>query len=413
MIFVLLATLAALAQQTPIPVTLGVATIEAGGACPDVPVGVAPGVVRTNLGVMLLADDGTYVYGCPSRWGGDDDAQVAARPDRSEILVLGDAGLFRSTDGGCSFQSLALPEGTVGRQLLWWRDGFYLLTNAEVGDGGALMQVGERDFVPLATWTDFTPDGAAPGGADKIWLSGARPQPQVRRLTVVGGVGGDEPLPDLPSDYAGVVAIEPRAADEDEAWFAVRRTTSQWTWHAATYDVDGVQSQVFSEVEPRARSIAGPIKVGNRWAAVIDGELNLAPELENAWTPTGTQVSWTCLQQLGDHVFACDIHDVVEVHGIGKAGKPNTTPIFSWLQVGPPSPTCSDAACDADWQRAGDAAGLLDAEAPAVCPDGRTQADLDFKECTCAQGDAGGLGAVALLALAGLRRRHSPRPRSR
>jgi hypothetical protein len=402
----LLVTLAAIADDAPIAVVLGAVSVDGATACPDVPAGASPGVVRTSVGAMFLAEDGTYVYGCPSRWGGDQDAQVVATPDRSSIVVLGNGQIFESTDGGCSFGPLALPDGLVGLQLVRWRDHDYVLaTNAE-GVGGAVLSLTETGFQTLFVFEEFTPDGMTPSGADKLWVSGAKPEPHVRLLHVTGGLTGNEDLPGLPVDFMGVVAIVPEVADEDEAWFKVSRTTSEWTWHAVTYTTDGTVQQVFAEVlVPQARHVTGPVKIGERWVAVIDGEVQIAPQLENAWTSTGNTQTWTCLQTLGTQVYACEVDQLVLVEGIGRdASAPKTTPVFSFLQVGPPTVGCSDAACDADWAAASASAGTTDQEVAAVCPDGRTQADLDTTECTCAQGSRGA-GVSVLAALLGLARR--------
>ena len=165
-----------------------------------------------------------------------------------------------------------MDEGQEAKQVLFWRQSFWLLTTGVAG-GGELVRLGDIGPLSLASWDTFTPDGMTPEGADFLWVAGARPQPDVRRLSVTGGLGGDETIEDLPLLSSDVEEVLPMVAQNGEAWLKLRRENAQWMWHAW---VEGAEI-VVSENPEQHRSILGPVLDDGAWYAIFDQKLEAEP----------------------------------------------------------------------------------------------------------------------------------------
>lgn len=388
------------AHAGAIPATrevLGLASVD---ACPTVPDATVPLLVRTSVGLMASRGDGTYAFGCPDLWGGG-DPKVATNVDATEIWYAANGKLLSSTNGGCTLDTVALPEGQGAVDVIYWRDAFWALTVATDGSSaGALLKWDGKAFLALVTWDDFRPTAmlAAPGNI--LWVTSVDPRARVRRLDFTGGISGDSPLGDLPDAIENLVRFEPTAADDDEAWFTLELAGKQWTWHAETVVGDNGPIVIWTQMPERKRLVLGPVKVGDSWLASIDNVLNKSDELTGVWTPTSIQLPWTCLGQQGDTVLACTVDNILQVDSYEDDGTPNTTPVFSFAQVAEPDAACSNATCDRAFTDFLTDADLLARPDVAVCPDGTTAADLAPGGCDCDSTSSSGapwLGATGLL----------------
>jgi hypothetical protein len=395
----------ALAQSSPRPTALEVLTVLSDTPCPTAPASHAPGVVRTNIGVMRRLEDGTYAYGCPARWGDDPEAQVAVSADGVTWMIAASGQAWLSIDAGCGARQLPLPEGFVATDVMSWRNALWVLAEAPTQGAGRLLRWDGQTFLDVAIWPDFVPDGMTPEGADKLWLAGAGPTPQVRRLLFTGGLAGDAPLPGLPEDVRDLERLVPVAAQDGEVWLRVERYSERWLWSAKGVD-DAVS---FNDDGHRWRTVIGPVQLDGRWWMIADQLLHRADPGSPIWTETDVSPGWTCLHRVGERVFACTVPAMFGVLGIGPRGTTNAVEVFTLDMVGPPAPTCGQpAACEEDWQELGGVAEITEAEEPAICPDGTTASDLDTSACGCAQGRASWM--VAGLVLLWGRRRDHGRP---
>lgn len=365
--------------QVP-PSALEVVSLDASSACPDVPETHVPGVVRTSAGLALHAGDGTYTFGCPSRLGGAPPDDVAASPDGSQLMVLVDGVAWFSDSGGCASEPLAVAEGTVVSDVLHWRDAFWVLALDPATASTSLLRIDGGATTELTRW-GFLADGMAASGADTLWVSGVAPLPEIRRLGFTGGLTDSGPLGPIPEDSLELDRLVPRIASDDEVWFAVARRSDAWLWHGATTDA-GV---TLTDDGDRHAVVHGPVIVDGQWVVALDQHLWTSDLLSNGdWDDTTQDVLWTCLFQAGERAFACTIAEMLAFHGLGEGLVPETAAVFSMAQISGTEASCGVlGACDAEWSAAASALGITGAEV-AVCPDGRTLADLAPDPCACA-----------------------------
>jgi hypothetical protein len=414
------------AEELPFPAAIDVLALDAETPCPDVPASHIPAVLRTNVGAAFHRGDGTYAWGCPSLWADDLDADLAATPDRGQVLAVTSAGeAYLSANGGCTTTPIGLPEGQLAVDVAWWRNQFFVLTATEGDDvGGKVMYWNGEQLAPLLEWSDFEPYAMLPAGGETLWVTSVirvdagtgdlRRGARIRRVTLQGGLSGfDRDVEPLPGEFLDVERVEPRAADADEAWFVLVRGQQQWTWHATVVEGDATTVPVLTEPvqDPRPRFVFGPVKTEGAWVAVMDNEIHTSSQLSRAWVAAGVEVPWSCLVQTGERVFACTPRALLAVTGFEGRGEPATVEVFTFRQVEADFGSCDGEGCEAlftDVRRRAQIPG--DAEV-ASCPDGRTLAELTVSECTCATGGAGGAaGATAALAAALRRRRRRTPP---
>ena len=386
-------------ESTQVP--LEVVTLDGATECGEVVETHIPGMVRTSAGLAVHQGDGTYRFACASAFGGEPDGSVASSSDGSVIYMVANGRLFNSQDGGCTSFEVPLTEGQEALQVLFWRQSFWLLTTGVAG-GGELLRFDEDGPLSLAAWETFTPDGMAPEGANFIWVAGARPQPDVRRLSVTGGLGGDETIEDLPDISTDVEEVLPMVAHDGEAWLKLRRENAQWMWHAW---VEG-DDVLMSESPDQHRSILGPVMDEGAWYAIFDQKLHVAVREIGTWSDTGQTAPWTCLHAVGSRLFGCTVQAILAVEDIDAPEGPLTSEVFRLVQVGDPTLACGTISyCETDWVTWGGAAGLLDAPRPAVCPDGRTTPTGAPGGCGCAS-NFPSVGWIPIwLGLWGVRRR--------
>lgn len=366
----------------PAPSVLEVLSWEA-GSCTEL----APTIVRSNIGLLTRQPDGSYAFGCPSRWGAAEQALAAT--DGSRVLLAGSGGVFVSDDGGCTTRRLVIDEAETpvvarGGAELW-----LVTRNFDVGDA-SLWRVGV-DLERVDRSSDRIADGLVLD-ADGGWLAGAVPQPSLARL--VGEVV--TPLaPPWPSTEQRLDRLTPRAVDGGGVWLLAGSGAARTLWWT-----DG--AEVVVGPGP-AESLHGPARLGDRWLAVLDGALWAAEA--GVWAPTGFGVTWTCLQDTQHGPLACGLDEASLVIGLDAAG-PMTERVVSLDQLGPPAEACPDpdGACALDWLHFGGESGY-DVSAPATCP-GEPRGPLPVDEgppagedprCGCRHGGAAWPLAALLL----------------
>ena len=306
----------------PAPVALEVLALE----------GERPALLRTNLGLARGNGDGTYAFVCPSRWDDNPLARAAASPDSTEVLVHSAGVAYHSSDAGCTFDTLPADDLYILDAVA--TDGGFLLLAEDYPDDpdthrSRLLRVDGGRLTELEV--------ALPGAVDGLiatesgWLA-----------------AGHSPI-GFAADERGVLAtfdtdasrLTPRTRREGEVWL---RSTS-----AGRVSFVRVRGGVAETSDVSVTSAHGPLWLGGRWLAVLDGTLH---ELEGrTWRRVG-DVDWTCLSSLEGRSFACSLEAMRDL-APGSAGAiPAATPAFSMLQIGPPD-RCGDAAareaCALSW----------------------------------------------------------------
>jgi MYXO-CTERM domain-containing protein len=407
MVWALVVAWSAVAQtvEAPIPTPLEVLAFDATPGCPTAEPGETPKVVRTNFGLARHLGDGTFGYGCPSALGGVADAQVAADPTAQTLIAVGPTGLWRSEDGGCRASLLTLAPGDVGYAALFWRNAFWLLAAHSEDPGASLyrMEVDTSEPVRLLTWADFRPDGMIGEDASALWLAGATPAPQLRRIALEGGLSGDTPIAPLPVT-SDLQALRPVAARAGEAWIRAERRTASGLWEALSVSGGSQGLVIVTDAGVDGRSVLGPVWFGDAWLAAVDQQPLQTPFGTPSWSPVGAPVGWTCLGQLGTTVWACSVGVLDRLVSYREDGSIKAKSLFLLDQIVPGS--CPGDACAEDLATLAAPAGVAENEEPALCPDGATARDLGLTEgcgCTSTRAPAG-VGVLALLWLARRRR---------
>lgn len=392
------------AAESPIPTPLEVLAFDASPGCPTAEPGETPKLVRTNFGLAQHLGDGTFGYGCPSALGGVPDAVVAADPGAETLIAASPAGLWRSEDGGCRASLIALQDGDLGYAALYWRNAFWLLGAHAADEGASLyrLEAGATEPMRLLTWTDFRPDGMVGEDANALWLAGATPAPQLRRISLEGGLSGDTPIAPLPAT-ADLQALRPVAARAGEAWIRAERRTASGLWEALSVSGGSQGLVIVTDAGVDGRSVLGPVWFGDAWLAAVDQQPLQTPFGTPSWTPVGESVGWTCLGQLGTTVWACSVGVLDRLVSYREDGTIKAKSLFLLDQI-VPGP-CPGEACADDLATLAAPAGVVDNTDPAMCPDGATARDLGLTTgCGCTATTRPGLGALALLWLARRRR---------
>lgn len=344
--------LSAALAHGPAPAVLDVLTWDSRADCD---LGLAPAILRSNIGVHRRNEDGTYAFGCPSRWGDAELALAAASGDR--VVFAGSGGVFVSEDGGCSTRSLDVPAGDtvvalradVGSTDAW-------LVTRDFGAGtGALWRIGEV-AENVARWDDFLPDGLVVDADGMVWLAAALPAPSLRTW----GPGGEASLAPAWPASATLDRLTPRAAADGGVWLAAGAGADRTLWWT-----DG--SQVVVGPGP-AEALSGPVAVGEVWIAALDGRV-WAQDDAGGWSDSGVDVDWTCLNPAPGGALACAQREARLVSAWSAAG-PVEALVASLDQLGPPDGGCPDpeGTCALDWLHFGGEAGLVQSS-PGVCPD--------------------------------------------
>ncbi len=389
--------LASLLAHGPAPAILELLTLGVDGPCEAVPGGASPGLIRTNLGVHEAQADGTFAFGCPSRWGGSETALAAASPDGAGLWLAGTDGVYLSTTGGCQAQPYALGADDVPVAIASWRGEGWLLTRDFSEGAGSLWRLplsGPSERVQ--TWTDVRPDGLLADG-DTLWVAGSQPNPTL--LSYDGRAWRDLTPAAWPPTEAPLDRLAPKLAADGGVWLLAGTGAPRALWWT---DGDAVS------VGPSATgSLLGPVRAPYVDVAVVDGALwwNLSGE----WAPHGVEVDWTCLQMGPDGLpWACAQDELRQVVGVDVGG-PMEVLAASLRQLGPPLDRCDDVdgQCDLDWLHFGGESGFVETS-PTTCPDEvRTPLPPSpASACGCdARAPRSALGAWLALAVSWVRRR--------
>ncbi len=371
-----------------------------------------PDVVRTNIGLAIARPDGAYHYGCPVQWGGVELAFAAATPDRSGIIALGGGRAYASVDGGCSFSELAWPD-QAGDATNVERVGERFFITARDGTTGSVVQwqpgtapviAFRLGFAPdsLTTWSRSDATGAG------LLVAGARPAATIESFAVVVDSGTDATtLHRVWSANLTVTGAQqltlPNAPQDDAAWVVVTTDEGRGLWRRNA--IGGGWSRKLGGLG----SVHGPVALDEALLGLWDGKLWTHPgTAAGSWSP-GPEVDWTCLQQLGDRVYACSLQQLSEV----LAADGSSRPVFRLAQLAGPREGCPKDAptlCIGDWFHFGGESQLVDAT-PATYPDpaGPPAEPLPKDENGCAAGSTNPLsgygGGALLFAFITLRRR--------
>jgi hypothetical protein len=314
----------------------------------------APAILRSNIGVHRRNADGTYGFGCPSRWGDAELALAVATGER--VTFAGSGGVFVSEDGGCTTRRLEVPaddtvvalRADVGSSDAW-------LVTRDFGTGtGSLWRLGD-EAENVARWTDFLPDGLVVGDDGVVWLAAALPVPSLRTF----GAGGESALAPAWPASAPLDRLTPRAVADGGVWLAAGAGADRTLWWT-----DG--AQVVVGPGP-AEALSGPVAVGDLWIAALDGRVFVQDA--SGWTDSGVDVDWTCLNAAPGGALACAQREARFVSAWTPAG-PSEALVASLDQLGPPNEACPDpeGTCALDWLHFGAEAGLVQTS-PGVCPD--------------------------------------------
>lgn len=396
----LLALAAVWAQEVPLAAPRAVLSLDASTACPTVPDGFVPGIVSTTVGLANHRGDGTFTWVCPSHWGGSWEPEVAADPTGDLLVVVADGRVFQSTDGGCRFANLLVPDaGVVPTETFWWRDGAWVVGLDEADRSTALYRVQGDQLDRLATLRGLLADDVAPGDASTLWAVGMRPAPGAYRLAFAGGLAGaDVLLTDLPPTDR-VASLTVGGADDDEAWVLARRGTSTGVWFAQ-HEPSGVtlweEALDDNAAAISARFVLGPVLYDGVWVALFDNALYSAGQLTGGFFPVGSQATWTGMQRVGGQLFASSPTELLAVPSFDGDLNPVTEAVFALPQLVAPNEACFVEGCPETWAAVSQALSFDPEAEPAICPDGTRLSDLEPASCNCASGGGAPAGVLAL-----------------
>jgi len=401
----------AMAVDVPIPAPLGARSLDADTPCPTVPEDSVPRLVTTTVGPATHRGDGSYAWVCPLHWGGALRPVIASNPAGGVVVVVADGLLFRSTDGGCGFESVPLPGAEVEALTTFhWRENFWVVTTDATAQTTEVFQLQDAGLASFVELDDFIAQSAQGTGTATLWLAGLQPVPTVFRIGLTGGVSGeDEPLrADLP-DSDRVSRLDVAAGDDDEVWILATRGTQRSFWFGQYLDT-GVT--LWEAPEGSYRSVQGPLKTQGLWLASLDGQLYTAGQFTGTFQSIGVSAPWTDLAAVGDRLFAGTPTELLAVTGFDSQLVPQTTPAFAMGQLARPVEACLIEGCAALLDEIAAADATIAVDAPAACPDGTTLDALQAEGCNCTVGGQGPAGVLSLFAGvvgAGIRRRSTPR----
>jgi len=334
-----------------------------------------PHLIRLNIGLAHANADGSYRYGCPSRWGGYEMAQFAVSSNGLELVSLGGGVVRASSDGGCTFDEVEMPaELGYPRDVGWVQSRFYVLGGDE--NSGALVSFGSDWLVRIETIfpgdadaLGFAPDtlvlqAGAPG---VVVVAGARPTPQVWQASLpatgLPSEGWSASSSSLGGDWS---YLSVRHIEEDGTAWLVASTTEGRILVRVRSDPELAENDEWLPSTEVFENLMGPVELGANLVLIADGKSALVQDDGSAFSiQQGTTVDWTCLQAVGAYVYVCQLNGVLRLNGPFDVVRSDDTPLFSMKQLGGPGSTCASTdeesvACDLDWYHYGGEAGLLD-----------------------------------------------------
>jgi len=366
----------------PAPAPLEVVALQ-GDASPD--------LVRTNMGLALALEDGSYAYGCPSQWGDVESAFVAGTPERGVIATVGGGALYISTDQGCSFQPQVFPLADAHvRNVVAWSDRIYGIAAGE--DGGVVFQIKESLEIQIERELSVRPDSllwaSDSEGMDYLIVAGANPKASVWLAKKEGEDSLEWTQLGHDTDFGDVDFMSVRGLGGDGGiWIRVSQEGKRALFRA-DFSEETLQ---WEESGSGFSFVLGPVWTGTSWIAVLDGQV--ARWTGEDWQ-LGAEVNWTCLNSLQGFSYVCTLQQVFAVEGEFPLDDPSPflSPVFHMNQFGPPKEECPPdydeaIACQTDWLHYGGESGLV-GKNPAQTPDGIRPVDP-------VKGDEGSSGGCA------------------
>ena len=331
--------------------------------------------------------DGTYVYGCPSRWGDAEQALIGASADERTLVFGSSDALWASRDQGCTATRLDMEPGQVPVALLGYDEGVWALTRDFDAGTARLWDVREDQLRRAAGFEDALPTGMAEG-AGALWFAGVEPELFLSRLDGEVLQPGFEFAAGLEAD-----ALTLMPSDGRLMWVRASVAGARQLWRA------GAGEEV-TRVFEAERSLHGPVPVDGRHLLVADGEAYRSDD-ERTWSSIGP-VDWTCLGRVEGRAYACSLSALLSLDD----AQGNTRPLMSLEQVAAPDDRCPDpdGLCELDWFHFGGESGWVDTT-PATCPL-TPREPLDGTGCGCAQ-PVGGIGWAWVLWVVLLRRQRA------
>lgn len=380
-----------------------------------------PLLLRTSIGLARALDDGRYEHMCPSSYQNATAAGVAASSDGVTLATAAVQGAWVSNDSGCTFASLALPDA-----------GLFAYDAAVAGATPVFLARDTTRAVVFAAESEvlrqitaferegddgFTPDSIAAMPDARLLVVGARPSPAIWLLGLTSEGATEVRFDEAPTTLQ---RLSVRLTRDDGAWLML---TTERGRSFAYLDLSDFSPSIGPATEP-AMIVHGPVVLDGVDYAVVDEQLVTLDRATGVATPIAT-VDWTCLDQLGEHAYACQLYELLELVAIDELGFEART-VFTVTQLSGPSDFCAAhrddaqaAACEQDWIHLGGENNLI-TRGGASCPDGSGQIVDDPAEGDvdgsgqregrtdgegCVAAPAGSVGALAALGVLATRRR--------
>ncbi len=378
-----------------------------------------PSLIRLNIGLARLVE-GAWVYGCPSQYGDAETARMAATDDSELVVAVGGGEAYASDDQGCSFELLGRDEASDFYALRASGDGdgvWVLAGNAADGEGALtrLDSAGAVETTRLFVGSEgLIPDSLIPwsaGDRSGVLVAGAAPSPRLWRGERHVHDGGVQwtwtswPLQGLDASTAflRLAGLEPSGG----LWLVVTDQAGRNLWRGS-FAPDAAPS--LTSVHSPVSVLRGPVRLGERYLAVFDGQLKAGPISDDGaiWAPLG-ETNWTCLDEVRGDVLACSLTRLERLLDDGEEGAPPTETVFMLAELQGPRTECmteeAQTGCFSDWVHFGVEAGLYTPGDPLLPPSVETAT-----EGGCVNGSslpADWMMVLALTALAWSRRRRA------
>jgi hypothetical protein len=346
--------------------------------------------VRTNIGLAVARPGGAYSYVCPGMWDTQERfPPVAQLPDGRAVVAHAGVAFIIAADG-CGRDMQSLPDAGSTVAVVALADAVYVVTREAASS--SLWRIDGEAAPAKVDHFDILLDSAVVDGAS-LHLAGARPHAEI-----IDWAGEDAPV-ERPNWDASFIALRGggRFARLSTDAGVVLLERGQPAWR---------------EVARAVTSIHGPVRLGQEgglgegWLMTVDGVIHQRAGSEGDFSPI-REARWTCLQRIGDRVFACADFGLSEV-----AADLSLMPIFALDEL--VGVDCPDAethtTCDGQWLHFGAEAGLVrgpPAPEPEAIPEpvAPARADDDCALDPSAPTSPGQGGVAVLLLVLALRRR--------
>jgi len=305
-------------------------------------------------------------------WGGSTQPFAAASGDGQDVVVVASGKVYRSYDGGCSFEGETFSEEYGSARDAQWGEGrAYVLVSGE--STGAIYSSGGEEWQQEAVFgAGGTSGGVSPdsfrveihNGDVWVGVAGARPSIELWH----GTIPADDEDTGFWTQFAlapeidGAQTIAVRAVEEGGAlWLVSTHSEGKRVWRVAQISSGG---SAWASLPGFFESVLGPVREGSSWVAVLDGRLSRVTAFESTGVleaSEGAEVDWTCLQ--GGVV--CTLPMLYSVSGDLLVSDPGASlePSFDLSMLEAPETGCLSRKkadeCIGDWVHFGAEAGLL------------------------------------------------------